>query len=123
MSRSKKTMLALGLLVIASMVLAACQPTTVTEIQTVYVEGTPVIVEVEVEPVAPTDTLVICIGQEPDTLYQWGGSMLASSQVLEALYDGPIDNRSFGYQAVILEKLPSLADGDAVIEVVTVSEG
>jgi peptide/nickel transport system substrate-binding protein len=116
-------MLAFGLLVIAGLVLAACQPTTVVETVIVYEEGTPVVVEVEVEPVAPTDTLVICIGQEPDTLYPWGGSMLAASQVQEAIYDGPIDNRSFGYQAVILEKLPNLADGDAVVEAATVIEG
>ncbi|HIE57367.1 MAG TPA: peptide ABC transporter substrate-binding protein [Anaerolineales bacterium] len=69
------------------------------------------------------DTLVICQGQEPETLYSYGGSMLAMSHVLEAIYDGPIDTNSFSYQAVILEKLPSLADGDAVINNVTVGDG
>ncbi len=115
-------MLVLGLLVVASLVLSACGGGTA--VQTVIVEGTPQVVEVEVQPEVPVpDTLVICIGQEPDTLYPYGGSMLASSQVWEAVYDGPIDNRSFSYQAVILEKLPSLADGDAVINVVTAHEG
>jgi peptide/nickel transport system substrate-binding protein len=126
MSRSKKTMLVVGLLIIASMVLAACQPgETTTVVETVIVEGTPVIVEVpaEVETEPLPDTLVICLGQEPETLYIYGGNMLASSQVQEAVYDGPIDNRSFGYQATILEKIPSLADGDSVINVVTASEG
>ena len=125
MSRSKKTMLVFGLLIIASMVLAACQPQVETVVETVIVEGTPQVVEVvaEEEAAPAPDTLVVCIGQEPDTLYIYGGDMLAASQVQEAIYDGPFDNRSFGYQSVIFEKLPSLADGDAVINAVTVSEG
>lgn len=122
MSRSNKPMLVFGLLIVASLVLAACGPGA-TVVETVIVEGTPQIVEVEAQPdVVVPDTLVICLGQEPDTLYPFF-SMLASSQVWEAIWDGPIDNRSFGYQAVILEKLPSLADGDAVINAVSVAEG
>ena len=144
---SKKLMIALGLLIVASIVLAACaQPTpeTITEtvIETVVVtevvekEGETVVetvivtVEADVPVEEPVDegprTLVICQGQEPDTLYQYGGNMLAAVNVLEALRDGPvngIDNNSFGYQAVILEKLPNLADGDAVIQLATVAAG
>lgn len=71
----------------------------------------------------PTGTLTICMGQEPETLYPYGGAMLAMSSVLEAVYDGPIDNRSFDYQPVILEKIPSLADGDAVTETVSIAPG
>lgn len=116
-----------GLLVIASMLLAACQSQPATIVETVYVEGTPQVIEVVAteETVIP-DTLVICLGQEPDTLYNYGGNMLAMGQVLEAIYDGGAtgyDARSFAYQAVITEKLPSLSDGDALIEVVTVNEG
>jgi len=71
---------------------------------------------------------VICMGQEPETLFPYGGSMLASSSVLEAVLEGSggqsaHDERTFDYQAIIHEKLPSLADGDAVINEVTVSEG
>ncbi len=75
---------------------------------------------------APTPTprsLTVCMGQEPDTLYIYGGSMLAAGHVQQAVYDGPIDNRSYSHQPVILEKLPSLADGDAVIQQVTVKRG
>jgi len=67
--------------------------------------------------------LVICQGQEPETLYDYGGNMLAMAHIFEAIYDGPFDLNSFGYQAVILEKLPSLSDGDAAIETVTVEAG
>jgi len=84
--------------------------------------------------VVPTDTpepsptiaprvLHLCQSAEPQTLYIYGGSMLAMSNVLEAVYDGPIDNNGFSYQPVILEKLPSLADGDARIEAVEVGPG
>jgi len=90
---------------------------TVVEKETVT-ETVKETVTVVVEPTAPPEetgprTLVICQGQEPDTLYTLGGSMLASSQVLQAVYDGfggggGIDSRSFAYQPIILEKLSSL---------------
>ncbi len=76
------------------------------------------------EPTNPpsTRTLTICQGAEPDTLYIYGSNMLAANNVLEAIYDGPIDSNGFSYQPVILEKLPSLADGDASIQPVAVKE-
>jgi peptide/nickel transport system substrate-binding protein len=141
---SKKLMIALGLLIVASIVLAACaQPTpeTITEtiVETVVVtevietEGETVVetVVVTVEPEEPVEepveegprTLVVCLGQEPDTLYIYGGSMAAALNVQEAIYDGPIDNNSFSYQPVILEKLPNINDGDAVINPVDVAAG
>jgi peptide/nickel transport system substrate-binding protein len=67
-------------------------------------------------------TLVICMGQEPETLYTYGGSSQAQSRIFDAVYDGPIDNR-FDFQPVILEKIPSLADSDAVIKPVARNNG
>lgn len=129
----------LGALVVLSMVLGACA-TPAPVVQTVIVEKTVETVKtVEVEVVktvevtveaptpAPTEvlpkTLVVCQGQEPDTLYSNGGSMLAASHIQEAIYDGPIDTRTYAYQAIILEKLPNLEDGDAVVSAVTVQAG
>jgi peptide/nickel transport system substrate-binding protein len=43
--------------------------------------------------------------------------------VLQAIYDGPIDLVAYSPQPVILEKLPSVADGDARLEPVPVAEG
>jgi len=83
-------------------------------------------VVVTATPVPPPEVekiLVVCQGQEPDTLYPYGGAMIAAFHVREAVYDGPYDNRSFEFQTVIMEKLPSLADGDAVIGTVTVKAG
>jgi len=67
--------------------------------------------------------LTVCLGAEPDTLYLYGGNMMSQRHILEAIYDGPIDERSFEHQAVILEKIPNLADGDAVLQTVTVGPG
>jgi peptide/nickel transport system substrate-binding protein len=135
---SRKSILLALFVVLAAFALAACKGETVTTTietiktvvvtQEVIVEGTPQIVEVVVtatpEPVVEAPrTLVICMGQEPDSLYPYGTSMLAASQVLEAIYDGPIDARTYAYQPIILEKLPSLADGDAVINAVDVVAG
>jgi peptide/nickel transport system substrate-binding protein len=78
------------------------------------------------EPEGPK-TLVVCQGQEPDSAFIYGTDMLAASTIHELIYDGStesgFDNRSFDYQAVIWEKVPSLADGDALLNAVTASEG
>lgn len=68
-------------------------------------------------------TLTVCTGSEPAELFIYNEMSAIKRVVLEALYDGPVDAAHFDYQPVILMKLPSLADGDAVIETVTVEEG
>ncbi|MGH2620630.1 MAG: ABC transporter substrate-binding protein [Anaerolineales bacterium] len=85
------------------------------------------------EPVATLEplptTLIVCLGQEPESLYRYsaeylyGDSGRAAETVLQAIYDGPFDVRSYEYEPVILEKIPSLAEGDARIETVTVDPG
>jgi peptide/nickel transport system substrate-binding protein len=92
---------------------------TIIEQETIIVEVTPTPGPVEEGP----RELVICQGQEPSTLYVYGSSTLATRHVQHAVYDGPIDKRTYGYQPIILQKLPSLADGDAVIETITVETG
>lgn len=83
----------------------------------------------ETEQIVPTPappeptTLVVCLGQEPDSLYLNGSSSRASDLVLEALYDGPYDILGYEVRPVILEKIPDLADGDALIESVTAVAG
>jgi peptide/nickel transport system substrate-binding protein len=49
--------------------------------------------------------------------------MLAAANIQALIYDGPIDSTGFSYQPVILQKLPSLLDGDAVINLVNVTAG
>ncbi|MGD8813471.1 MAG: ABC transporter substrate-binding protein [Anaerolineales bacterium] len=74
------------------------------------------------EPPAPP-TLVICLRQEPESLYLYAPSSRETEAILSAIYDGPYDIRSFQAQPVILERMPDLTDGDARIERVSVSEG
>ena len=68
-------------------------------------------------------TLTICLGQEPNTLYPFGNLNAAAQSVLAAIDDGPIDTIGYTYQPVILQKLPSIADGDATITQVSVNDG
>ena len=72
-------------------------------------------------PVPPKE-LTICQGQEPNTLFIYGGPSRAARNVLDAVYDGPIDVRSYALEPVILERVPRLEDGDATVLTVTASE-
>jgi len=74
-------------------------------------------------PTIPPRRLTICLSEEPETLYIYGGNSLAQRHILEAIYDGPIDTLGYENLPVILEKLPSLADGDAALEPVLVEVG
>ena len=70
-----------------------------------------------------TRSLTICLGEEPTTLYPYGNLNSAARSVLSALYDGPIDLVAYGYEPIILEKIPSLEDRDAQVSPLTVSAG
>lgn len=139
MSLKKWALVALIVLV-GSVALMACQPQVqeveVTRIvtETVVEEGQPVEVTKIVEQVvevtaAPTEApqlpkdLVVCQSQEPDSMYWYGTSMLAARHVQHAVYTNYITTLSYDYQADGLTKIPSLEDGDAVVNVVTVQEG
>ncbi len=88
---------------------------------------------IEITPTAttvptPTPTplprdLTVCIGTEPRSLYPYADPSGAAALIREALYDGPIDILGYAYHPVILEKLPSLADGDARVAEIAVARG
>ena len=67
--------------------------------------------------------LTICLADEPQSLYLYARPEAGRAHILSALYDGPIDNVNFGYQPVLLEKLPSVNDGDAMALTVTLNVG
>src|SRR5689334_6128221 len=46
-------------------------------------------------PTAAKKSLVICLGQEPTTLYLYGPGSPAQWSVLESVYDGPIDIQDY----------------------------
>jgi peptide/nickel transport system substrate-binding protein len=99
----------------------------------VLVEVTRVVVEtevVEISPQAPTKQpesklLTICVGQEPSTLYPYGRSQqdIAVTHLLHGIYENMFTTLTYDYQPRGVEKLPSLADGDAEIKQITVQEG
>jgi peptide/nickel transport system substrate-binding protein len=68
-------------------------------------------------------SLTICMGEEPRSLYLYGSGGLATRTVLEAVYDGPIDSRNYAYEPVILESLPTIENGGAVLKAVAVQQG
>jgi peptide/nickel transport system substrate-binding protein len=74
-------------------------------------------------PTPKPKNLVICMAAEPDTLYLYGGSMLATSAVQHGIYENLITNLSFAYQAQGIEKVPALANGDALLRNVSVRAG
>lgn len=68
-------------------------------------------------------SLVVCLGSEPQSLYLYGGSSEVMWSIFEAIYDGPIDTRSYTPQPVILDGLPSLENGTVIVEPVDVRLG
>jgi len=111
------------LTLVGAVLLATCVPPTPV-VQTVEVPGPTVVVTATPAPTGtpgPT-TLTVCQVGEPESLYLYGGSY-AARNVLQAIYDGPIDHRAFDFQPVILEKLPTLEEGDAYFQTVTAQAG
>ena len=68
----------------------------------------------------PLRLLTICLGQEPASLFIYADSSPAAHSVRQAIYDGPVDLRGYSLQPVILEDLPNLANGEALLEPVQV---
>jgi peptide/nickel transport system substrate-binding protein len=71
----------------------------------------------------PARLLTICLYHEPRSLFFYEAISASEQSVLAAIYDGPIDVKDFSPWPVILEKLPSLADGDAILQPVEVGRG
>jgi len=104
----------LYLLITLSLILAACQsnvpPEAVVEtlVVTEFVEATPVevvhVVTPTPEPGGPR-TLVICVSQDPETLYTYGSDSVITAHIHNAIGEGQrnaFDTNSFAYQPIIL---------------------
>lgn len=111
----------LAVLFILTLTLSACAPQE-TEV--------PVVPQVPTDTPAPLFTptpapriLNICLGDEPNTLYPYGGPNSAARSVLSAIFDGPMDVVEYGYEPVILENIPTLEDRNAQIAPATVRAG
>ncbi|MCD6577514.1 MAG: hypothetical protein J7K66_05830 [Anaerolineaceae bacterium] len=74
-------------------------------------------------PLPPTE-INICLGYEPRSLYPYRASSQAAQEILQAIYDGPIDILDNGQiDPVILKKMPDFSDGSAHFNPMPVSEG
>ena len=85
-------------------------------------EALPATPTATLQPASPR-SLSVCLTQEPASLFVYADTSLAARAVRQAIYDGPLDQRDYGFEAVILEKTPSLAGGDATLEPVPVEAG
>jgi peptide/nickel transport system substrate-binding protein len=72
-------------------------------------------------PQAPS-LLVVCLGEEPSSLYLYQADSPEARTILEAIYDGPFDVVGYQYQPALLESTPTLGNGQARLEAVTVSQ-
>ncbi|MCA9930998.1 MAG: hypothetical protein KC419_21080 [Anaerolineales bacterium] len=104
-------------------------PTTIVTpaVQDLMLRPTTVTVVVTETPAPPPTPalkeLVICQAQAPGSLYLYDSSMLAADSVRHAVYENLYTNIGYAYQPQGLEKLPSLADGDARLQSVEVAAG
>lgn len=98
---------------------AATEPPTT---EALLVSATPVLPGAQDTP-PPVNRLVVCLLQEPASLYLPVSNVPATLAVQQALYDGLIDSQSYQYQPVAFTKLPYVPDGDAALEAVTVGVG
>lgn len=85
-------------------------------------QGPPPALPTPTPPPAHTD-LVVCLADEPASLYLYGDTNREADAILQVIYDGPITLTSFEYRSTLLEKLPSFSGGDARLETVSLSAG
>jgi peptide/nickel transport system substrate-binding protein len=95
-----------------------------TEVVVTEIVGTPEAVEETPGPPEPEPKeLVVCQANQPDSLFLYSSYMLDKENLHHAIYENLVTQLNYGYQAQGIEKLPSLDDGDAVLQTVTVQAG
>ena len=121
--KNKLKQLAIGI-ILGSVLLSACSTPVidVADATPTVVSPTPIVPTASPTPV-PDRSLVICVAYEPQTLYSYGSDNRSMWSILEAIYDGPIDTVGFESQPVILEKIPDVESGDAVLSEVELNAG
>jgi len=119
------------LLTAISLILASCGVPTDVDVPLPSVKTLePVQTLVVPTPEPPPKALIVCLNQEPASLYLYsqeflyGDTSKEANAVLQAIYDGPLDLINYEVQAVLLQKVPDLSSGeDARLEDITLLEG
>jgi peptide/nickel transport system substrate-binding protein len=106
--------------------LSGCSQSTldnivVPEEETVVVPTETIMVPTATE--EPKRSMVVCLGQEPESLFLYGNSSRSMWSVLEGIYDGPYDVVNYEPQAVILQQIPDLENGGAEYTATDVTKG
>ncbi len=116
------------MLIVLAMVLAACggaaPPNALDPISTPVGRTTPTSVLGLIAPPTPATekNLIVCAPTEPDSLF-WTQKDLAARTILDVVREPLIDQRDYGYQANLVERLPSFENGDAILRDVIIGEG
>lgn len=87
------------------LILSACNGTNASRATPTVFEPTPTEV--------PLKEAVVCVADEPESLFLYGKSNKTADLIHEAIYDGPFDRVAYQAVPVIVEKLPNLSDGSA----------
>ncbi len=101
--------------VILVFLLSACQAMNLFEPTATPVPPTPT-------PIPPTE-LTICMSSEPDSLYPYALSSQSARDILSVIYEAPVEDVNGTKSPVLLQSIPSLADGSAALTPVGVREG
>lgn len=118
--------LRLGLLLwVGVVVLTAGCSSPESEAQLIPPSPTPVPQPTPARSAAPEPVRVIsvCLGEEPDSLFLYQGNSTAAQIIRQAIYDGPVDSVNYRSRPVILDRLPSLENGDVFFQTVQVLPG
>jgi len=71
----------------------------------------------------PPRVLTICTSQEPTSLFLYADRSTAARSIRQAIYDGPFDSSLGEINPVILERMPTFSNGDAVLRPVELASG
>ncbi|MCP4425465.1 MAG: hypothetical protein GY803_13310 [Chloroflexi bacterium] len=137
MSRHRRWLRTAVLGALAAAALVACQaqqrpPTTVTVTRIVVETAVPetILVAAVVEPEEtatseppPRKDLVVCVVQEPVTLYPFGSSLPVETAVLHAIFENDYTALSYDIQPQGLAAIPNLNNGDADLSLITAQAG
>lgn len=113
------------LMLLGLLILSGCQgfdpqrtPSTTPDIETTATDSIPTSTAI------PQQTLTICTAGLPESLFLYDGVQTpVKNNILALLSDPPFEIENGEVAPVILEKVPSQADGDVRLEAVTVEAG
>lgn len=114
----------IGILAAAVLLISGCGMSEGQEDAPV-VEAAPTRTATAVPP-SPTptpDTLIVCLADEPDSLYIYSALSREADTVLQAVYDGPYDLLDYSFEPVILEDVPDSSTDAVQVRQVTVTSG